>query len=83
MADDVKKPLVFISHKHQDVDIAKALASWLQVATRNGVEVFQSSDGFKDGPSLGRSLTEEFAAERTKRQRCSSCTPTLSRIGNG
>jgi hypothetical protein len=60
MADDGKKPLVFISHKHQDVDIAKALASWLQVATRNGVEVFQSSDGFKDGPSLGRSLTEEI-----------------------
>jgi hypothetical protein len=30
------------------------------VATRNGVEVFQSSDGFRDGPALGRSLTEEI-----------------------
>ena len=63
MAEEGKKPLIFISHKHQDVDIAKALASWLQVATRNGVEVFQSSDGFKDGPSLGRSLTEEIRSK--------------------
>ena len=60
MAEAGTKPLVFISHKHQDVEIAKALVSWLQVATRNRVEVFQSSDGFKDGPSLGRSLTEEI-----------------------
>ena len=51
---------IFISHKHDDFEIARALASWLQVATRNGVEVFRSSDGFRDGPALGRSLTEEI-----------------------
>lgn len=56
----VKKPLVFISHKHDDAPIAKALASWLQMATCNAVEVFQSSDGFREGAALGRSLTEEI-----------------------
>jgi hypothetical protein len=55
-----RKPLIFISHKHDDAPIAKALASWLQMATRNAVEVFQSSDGFREGAALGRSLTEEI-----------------------
>lgn len=54
------KPLVFISHKHDDRDIAAKVAKWVQEATDFNMDVFLSShEGFK-GPRFGREINKEL-----------------------
>lgn len=52
-----EKPLIFISHRHADKDIATRLARWIEGATGTRVEVFQSSSGFRGG-DVSRTITE-------------------------
>jgi len=63
-----RKPLVFISHKHNDKRIADAFSEWLTNATRGDVNLFQSSDGLRDGPTTGRNLTEQIREAAHKAQ---------------
>lgn len=60
--EEVKKPLIFISHKHSDENIATAVAEVLKARTLNGVRIFQSSnwkqEGPRFGPGLGNQLTQ-------------------------
>jgi hypothetical protein len=53
------RPLVFISHRHHDQEIASAVARWVSSASGNNVEIFQSSDGLK-GTEVARSITEQI-----------------------
>ena len=54
------KPLIFISHKHSDLKIADALSTWLTQVSANGLDVFQSSNGLRHTPGMGRTLTDEI-----------------------
>lgn len=60
------RPLVFISHREADAQIASAVATWIMTASGNNVEIFQSSNGLT-GIESGRSITE---AIRTKVAQC-------------
>jgi hypothetical protein len=60
MADT--KPLIFISHKHADKDIALTLAKWLQEATDFNMDVFLSSHESFKGPRFGREINKELRA---------------------
>ena len=55
-----RKPLAFVSHKHNDKLIADAFSEWLTTASRRDVRIFRSSDGLREGPSAGQKLTEEI-----------------------
>ena len=39
------KPIIFISHVHEDADIAKALSDCISEAFLEAIDVFVSSDG--------------------------------------
>jgi hypothetical protein len=62
MADKVpkNKPLLFISHKHEDRIIADALRNFVEMNTGGVVEVFQSSSDQAPGPRAGFSLNQEL-----------------------
>jgi len=53
------RPLVFISHRHHDAEIAKAIADWIMASSLNKIDVFLSSDGLR-GTEVARSITEQI-----------------------
>ena len=57
---DKNKPLLFISHKHENRIIADALRNFVEMNTAGMVEVFQSSSEQAPGPRAGFSLNEEL-----------------------
>lgn len=59
-AGGAEKPLLFISHKHQDRAIATALREFVEMATAGAVEVFQSSSHTAIAPRAGFSLNQEL-----------------------
>jgi hypothetical protein len=54
------KPLLFISHKHENRAIADALRNFVEMNTAGTVEVFQSSSEEAAGPRAGFSLNQEL-----------------------
>lgn len=54
------KPLLFISHKHADHEIAKALADFIKNRTGAQVRIHVSSHPDYSGPSSGRFLNEQL-----------------------
>jgi hypothetical protein len=58
--DSQKKPLLFISHKHSDSDIATAVAEVIKRRTLGAVRIFQSSNWKFDGPRYGGGLDAEL-----------------------
>jgi len=55
-----EKPLLFISHKHENRAIADALRQFIETSTAGSVEVFQSSSEQASGPRPGFSLNQEL-----------------------
>lgn len=55
-----EKPLIFISHKHSDENIATAVAEVLKTRTLNGVRIYQSSNWKFEGPRFGPGLNEQL-----------------------
>jgi hypothetical protein len=60
MADERKRPLLFISHKHENRAIANALREFVKVTTAGKVEVFQSSSEQAENPRAGYRLNQEL-----------------------
>ena len=56
------RPLIFISHKHADKDIALAVAKWVSEATDFNMDVFLSSHESFKGPRFGREINKELRA---------------------
>jgi hypothetical protein len=56
----MRKPLVFISHKHADRAIANVVRSFITEQTSGKVAVFQSSDPEAINPGVGRTLNKEL-----------------------
>jgi hypothetical protein len=54
------KPLLFISHKHDDSKIADAIRIFVSMSSGGRVDVFQSSTALADSPKAGRSLTKQL-----------------------
>ncbi|MGH2732466.1 MAG: peptidoglycan-binding protein [Actinomycetota bacterium] len=54
------KPLLFISHRHEDKTIADILRSFIISRTANRVEVFQSSSAMAEGPRVGGLLNRQL-----------------------
>lgn len=57
-ADD--RPVLFISHRHDDRAIADAIRRFIEARTGGRVTVFQSSSPGAKGPKQGENLTEEL-----------------------
>ena len=55
-----EKPLLFISHKHENRAIADAIRNFVEMNTAGAVEVFQSSSEQAAGPRAGFSLNQEL-----------------------
>jgi hypothetical protein len=55
-----RRPLVFISHRHQDKPLADVIARFLRGSSGGRVDVFQSSDAESDGPRAGGNLTDQL-----------------------
>jgi hypothetical protein len=55
-----EKPLLFISHKHSDSDIATAVAEVIKKRTLGAVKIFQSSNWKFDGPRYGGDLDAQL-----------------------
>lgn len=53
-----ERPLIFISHRHADAEIATRVSTWIKTAS-DRVELFQSSDGLR-GVTTGRNITSEI-----------------------
>jgi len=60
MANLQEKPLLFISHKHADSQIASKLANFIRFSSQNRVKVYLSSDPAYIHPEYGRSLNNEL-----------------------
>jgi hypothetical protein len=58
-----KKPLVFISHVHEDADFASAIKTWLEQSFLGGVELFVSSspDSLPPGSDWPRRIKSALA----------------------
>lgn len=54
------EPLVFISHKHSDREIAETIAKFVKKCSAGKVRVHLSSSPDFDGPRLGRPLSDEL-----------------------
>ena len=54
------KPVLFISHRHDDRAIADVLRKFIQSRTGGSVAVFQSSSADAEGPAQGRSISDEL-----------------------
>lgn len=54
------KPVLFISHRHDDRAIADALRRFIEARTGGRVRVFQSSSASAKSPKQGENLTEEL-----------------------
>ena len=57
-ADD--KPVLFISHRHEDRAIADVLRKFIQSRTGGRVTVFQSSSPDAEGPKQGQNVNQEL-----------------------
>ena len=57
-----ERPLLFISHKHENRAIADVLRDFIETNTAGAVEVFQSSSEQAAGPRAGFSLNQELKA---------------------
>ncbi|MGH3673669.1 MAG: TIR domain-containing protein, partial [Pseudonocardiaceae bacterium] len=57
-ADD--KPVLFISHRHDDRAIADVLRRFIEARTGGRIRVFQSSSPSAKGPKQGENLTAEL-----------------------
>jgi hypothetical protein len=55
-----EKPLVFISHRHADREIATTVAQFLRERTAGAVTIFLSSNPKYEGPKVGKILNEEL-----------------------
>ena len=55
-----RAPLVFISHKHSDRDIAETIARFVKNKTAGNVRVHLSSSPDFEGPRLGKPLNDEL-----------------------
>jgi hypothetical protein len=55
-----REPLVFISHKHSDREIAETIARFVKKYSAGKVRVHLSSSPDFDGPRFGRPLNEEL-----------------------
>jgi hypothetical protein len=55
-----ERPLLFISHKHENRAIASVLRDFLEMNTAGAVEVFQSSSEHATAPRAGFSLNQEL-----------------------
>ena len=55
-----KKPLLFISHKHDDRKIAEELATFVRKKTLGQVNVYLSSNPRYLGPRQGKNLNDEL-----------------------
>ena len=56
------RPLVFISHRHDDKPLADAVARFVSGASGGRVAVYQSSDAKSEGPRAGGYLAEQLAS---------------------
>jgi hypothetical protein len=56
----VEKPLVFVSHKHSDREIAETVARFIKEKTANNVRVHLSSSPDFEGPRFGKPLNDEL-----------------------
>lgn len=54
------RPLIFVSHKHNDRAIATVMRSFITEQTRSMVDVFQSSDPSALTPGVGRTLNADL-----------------------
>src|SRR5262249_23311671 len=54
------KPLLFISHKHDDRLIGEQVAAFVRSITGGQVDVFLSSNPAFKGPRVGKSLNDEL-----------------------
>lgn len=61
VAVPAEKPLVFISHRHEDKLLADAVGKFLKASSLGRVTVFQSSDAKSEGPKAGGYLTDQLA----------------------
>lgn len=57
---DSQKPLLFISHKHCDHEIADVMSNFVRNISGGGIEVYQSSSPNFEGPRAGKALTKEL-----------------------
>lgn len=57
-----QRPRLFISHRHDDSDIADVLRSFVNSRSGGRVTVFQSSSSMAEGPRIGRQLNKELMA---------------------
>ena len=53
-------PLVFISHKHSDREIAETIGRFVRTSTAGKVRVHLSSSPDFEGPRLGQPLNDEL-----------------------
>lgn len=58
--EPARAPLVFISHKHSDRDIAETIARFIKTKTAGNVRVYLSSSPDFEGPRLGQPLNDEL-----------------------
>lgn len=54
------KPVLFISHRHEDRAIADVLRKFIQARTGGRVSVFQSSSPDAEGPKQGKNVNQEL-----------------------
>jgi hypothetical protein len=59
-ATATKTPLLFISHKHSDWEIAKTLAQFLKKTTANQIRIHLSSGSDDEAPAPGRNLNQQL-----------------------
>jgi len=55
-----EKPLFFISHKHDDREVAGKVANFVRDVTGGRVDVFLSSSNHFEGPRVGKTLNQEL-----------------------
>lgn len=56
MANEISKPLVFISHKHADELIASKFGDFISKAAAGRVDIYQSSNFRRQGPEPGSTV---------------------------
>lgn len=56
----MSKPLLFISHKHSDKEIASAISNSIQERTLGQIDIYQSSNPKFEGPKIGANLNKEL-----------------------
>ena len=56
----MSKPLLFISHKHSDKNIASAISEPLINRTNGEIDIFQSSNYKFEGPRFGANINQEL-----------------------